>query len=129
MRTQPYPAMTNSNDRLDRIESLLERSIVASDERMTRIEQRLEQSTAASDERLTRIEQGLERLEQVVTSNNRFLESFSQDLKTYSDSMNNFVTRIDGVIATNNQDRQESNSRLAAIQRQVSAIARHLGVM
>lgn len=114
--------MTNSNDKLDRIEALLERSIVASDERMTRIEQRLEQSNKASDERLTRIEQ-------VVESNNRFLESFSQDLRQYTDSMNNFATRIDGVIATNNQDRQEANSRLAAIQRQVSAIARHLGVM
>ncbi len=105
--------MTNSNNKLDRIEALLERSIVASDERMTR----LEQSILASDERLSRIEQGLERLEQVVTSNNRFLESFSTDIKRYVDMMNNLATRIDGVIATNNQDRQETNSRLATIQR------------
>lgn len=93
--------MTNaSSGRLDRIEILIGRSIVASDERMTG----LEQSTAASDGRLT---------------------------------------RIDGVIATNNQDRQEAVSRLAAIQRQVSVmsaaqatdrqllcagIAKHLGV-
>ena len=41
----------------------------------------------------------------------------------------NLATRIDGAIATNNQDRQDSNSRLAAIQRQVSAIAKHLGVI
>ena len=128
--------MTNSNDRLDRIETLLERSIVVSDERMTR----LEQSLTASDERLTRIEflvvsnhqesnERLTRIEQVVESNNRFLESFSQDLRLYSDSMNNFASRIDGVIATNNQDRQDANSRLATIQRQVGAIAKHLGVM
>lgn len=135
--------MTNgSNDRLDKIEALLERSIVASDERMTR----LEQSTAASDgrltrmenlvelnhresnERLTRIESGLERLEQAVRSNNRFLESFSTDIRRYVDTMNNLATRIDGIVATNNQDRQEANSRLATIQRQVSAIAKHLGV-
>lgn len=135
--------MTNgSNDRLEKIEALLERSIVASDERMTR----LEQSTAASDgrltrmenlvelnhresnERLTRIESGLERLEQAVRSNNRFLESFSTDIRRYVDTMNNLATRIDGIVATNNQDRQEANSRLAVIQRQVSAIAKHLGV-
>ncbi len=80
--------MTNgSSDRLDKIEALLERSIVASDERMTR----LEQSTAASDGRLTRIEnlvelnhqesnERLTRIEQMVESNNRFLESFSADV-------------------------------------------------
>lgn len=111
--------MTNgSSDRLDRIEALLQQSVIASDERMTR----LEQSMLASDERMTRIEQ-------VVDSNNKFLESFSADLRRYTDSMNNLATRIDGVIATSNQDRQESNSRLAVIQRQVAAIAKHLGVM
>ncbi len=128
--------MTNSNDRLDRIEILLERSIVASDERMTR----LEQSLTASDERLTRVENLVEsnhqesnkrltRIEQIVESNNRFLESFSADLRRYVDTLNNITARIDGVIATNNQDKQETNSRLSAIQRQVSAIAKHLGVM
>ncbi len=110
--------MTNSNDRLDRIETLLERSIVASDERMTR----LEQSLSASDERMTRIEQ-------IVESNNRFLESFSANVNRYVDTMNNLAARMDGIIATANQDKQETNSRLSAIQRQVSAIAKHLGVV
>lgn len=133
--------MTNgSNDRLDRIEELLQRSIIASDERMTRIEQssnermtRIENLVEAnhreSHERMTRVEQGLERLEQAVISNNRFLESFSTDIRRYVDTMNNLATRIDGVIATTNQDRQETNSRLSAIQRQVAAISRHLGVI
>ncbi len=94
--------MTNSSDRLDRIEALLERSVTASDERMTRIEQ------------------GLERIELIVESNNRFLESFSTKLGRYTDTMNNLATRIDGVIATNNQDRQEINRRLSAIQNQVT---------
>lgn len=62
--------MTNSNDKLDRIEALLERSIVASDERMTRIESLVESNHQESNERLTRIEQ-------IVESNNKFLESFS----------------------------------------------------
>ena len=78
---------------------------------------------------MTRFEQGLEETRQLVHSNNRFLESFSADLRRYSDSMNSLATRIDGVIATNNQDRQEYNSRLAVIQRQVAAIAKHLGVI
>lgn len=128
--------MTNSNSRLDRIETLLERSIVASDERMTR----LEQSLTASDERLTRIEnlvesnhlesnERLTRIEQIVESNNRFLESFSANVSRYVDTMNNLAARMDGIIATANQDRIETNSRLSAIQRQVSAIAKHLGVM
>ena len=52
--------MTNSNDRLDRIETILEQFITASvadrqasNERMTRIEQ----SMTASDQRMTRIEE------------------------------------------------------------------------
>ena len=54
--------MTNSSDRIDRIETLLEQFISASvadrqasDQRMTRIEQ----SMAASDNRMTRIEERL----------------------------------------------------------------------
>jgi len=116
--------MTNGNDRLDRIEALLEgfvaatsTAIKASDERMTRIEQSLE----SSNERLTRIEQ-------IVESNNRFLESFSHSLQQYATSMDNFGKRIDGIIAANNEQRNETNSRLASIQRQVAAISQHLGV-
>lgn len=122
---------SKSSDRLDRIETLLEQFIIASaassqasNERMTR----LEQSQAVSDERMTRVEEGLERIEKIVESNNRFLESFSFDLKRYSDSMNNFVNRTDVIIANSNQHRDETNSRLSAIQRQVNAIARHLGL-
>jgi phage-related tail protein len=93
--------MINSNsqgDRQGRIEALLERSIVASDEQMTRIEQKLQDSVEASNERMTRIEQSVE-------SNNRFLESFSQDLRTYTDSMNNLANRLDGVIAASNYNK------------------------
>lgn len=140
--------MTNpSGDRIDRIESLLESFIAASladrqasNDRMTRLEQTMESNHRESNDRMTRLEQAMEanyresnerltRIEQVVESNNKFLESFSTDLRRYTDSMNNLATRIDGVIATANQDRQETNSRLAGIQRQVSAIARHLGVI
>ena len=120
--------MTSSSDRLDRIETLLEQFITASvadrqasNERMTRLEQAMEDQRHESNERLTRVEL-------VVESNNRFLEAFSTDLRRYTETLNNFATRIDGVIATTNQDRQDSNTRLSAIQRQVSAIAKHLGV-
>lgn len=94
--------MTNSSDRLDRIEALLERFIDAS-----------VADRQASNERMTRIEQAVE-------SNNRFLEAFSADLKHYANRLDNFTARIDGVIATSNQDRQEINRRLSAIQNQVT---------
>lgn len=82
--------MTSSSDRLDRVEALLERFIdasvadcQASNERMTRIEQSMQEGS----ERMIRIEQGLGRVEQIVESNNRFLESFSTDVRHYTDTM------------------------------------------
>lgn len=87
------------DEKLDKLAAIVQQSIVSSDERMTRIEQQL----AASNDRLTCIEQ-------VVESNNRFLESFSQDIKTYTDSMNNIATRMDGIIATTGYDRQDVSS-------------------
>jgi hypothetical protein len=95
--------MTNpSGDRLDRIESLLESLIAASaadrgasNERLTRIENLVEINHRESNELMTcfeagleRLEQGLEETRQLVHSNNRFLESFSADLRRYIDSMN-----------------------------------------
>ncbi len=115
-----------SSDRLDQIEALLQRSIIASDERMTRFEQ-------SSNERMTRIEQSMEvnriesnerltRIEQAVESNNRFLEAFGRDVKRFTETANNLTNRIDGIIFTANQDRQETNSRYSGIQRQVTTI-------
>lgn len=120
--------MTSSSDRLDLIEALIQQSVVASNERMSRLEQNLAHSEALMEANRRESNERLTRIEQLVESNNRFLESFSADLRRYTDAMNNMTTRIDGVIATSNQDRQETNSRLAAIQRQVGAIAQHLGV-
>lgn len=90
------------------------------DEKLDKLASIVQQSIVASDERLTRIEQ-------LVESNNRFLESFSQDLKNYTNSMNNIATRMDGIIATSNHDRQDVTSKLSRIQNQVSAIGKHLG--
>lgn len=56
----------------------------------------MQQAVISSDERMTRIEEGLGRIEQTVESNNCFLESFSQELKNYTNSMNNLAARIDG---------------------------------
>ena len=64
---------TNQPDRIDRIEALLERFIDASFA-----------DRQASNERMTR-------LEQVVDSNNRFLQAFSTDLKRYTDTMHTFL--------------------------------------
>jgi chromosome segregation ATPase len=111
------------DEKLDKLAAIVQQSVVASNERMARFEQQLAQlaeSKQASDERLTRIEQ-------IVESNNRFLESFSQDIKNYTNSMNNIATRMDGIIATSNYDRQDVTSKLSRIQNQVSAIGKHLG--
>jgi hypothetical protein len=113
-----------SQERLDRIEELIAQMAVntlasqqASDEYRVRFEQQL----AASNERLNRIEQ-------LVESNNRFLEAFSVELRGYIQAMDNMTQRQNGIIATSNQDRQDANARLGSIQRRVDAIARHLGV-
>jgi len=60
---------------------------------------RLKQGMETGNERMNRFEIGLEETRKLVDSNNRFLESFSQDLRKYTESMNNLATRIDGVIA------------------------------
>jgi len=122
--TRLEQSMTGSDERMTR----LEQSMTGSDERMTRLEQSMERNAHESNERLTRIEQSIEQVEQVVKSNNRFLESFGESVKRFTDTAFNLTQRIDGMIASTNQQRDESNSRLAGIQRQVNAIAKHLGV-
>lgn len=119
---------TGQPDRLDRIEAVLEQFITASeqdrrasDERMRQIDARLEQFITTSDERMTRVEQ-------VVDSNNRFLESFSQDLRRYTDNMDRLTQQLAATTSNANQDRLETNTRLSAINRKVDAIATHLGV-
>ncbi|MBV9388236.1 MAG: hypothetical protein JOZ78_17585 [Chroococcidiopsidaceae cyanobacterium CP_BM_ER_R8_30] len=107
--------MTNngSSDQLDlkQVAALLQQSIVASNERMTK----LEQSMVKSDERLTRIEQ-------VVESNNRFLEAFGQSVKKFTDTATVLNQRLDGVIASANSDRLETNTRLSRIENKVNQI-------
>lgn len=103
--------MTNANnggDRIDEIAALLQQFIVASDERMTR-------------------------LEQVVDSNNRFLEGFSERIDRYTTRMDNlatkldnFSTRVSGVIATANLDRQDINTRLSRIENKMDRIPRDI---
>lgn len=121
--------MTDQPDRLTQVESLLllmaeslKQQKDASDERMTRLEQTISRVLQESNERLTRIKQLFE-------SNNRFLEGFSQRIDRYTNRMDNlankldtFSSRIERVIFTTNQDRQETNSRLASIQRQLQTV-------
>lgn len=121
--------MTDQPDRLTQVKSLLllmaeslKQQKDASDERMTRLEQTISRVLQESNERLTRIKQLFE-------SNNRFLEGFSQRIDRYTNRMDNlankldtFSSRIERVIFTTNQDRQETNSRLASIQRQLQTV-------
>ncbi len=115
---------TNPVDRMDRIETAIENLVdanIASLERMALLEEVRESDRQESNERLTRIEQ-------IVESNNRFLESFSRSVQTFSDTVTNLAQTQNGIIATSNSDRQESNIQLGRIQRKVDAIAQHLGL-
>ena len=115
--------MTNgSSDRLTQVESLLQQLAEslkqqkdASDERMRRIEQERDADRQESNKRLTRIEQAVE-------SNNRFLEAFGRDVKRFTETASNLTNRIDGVIFTANQDRQETNIRLSRIENKVDQL-------
>jgi len=75
----------------------------------------LQQSILASDKRMTRIEQAIE-------SNNRFLEAFGQSVKKFADTATVLNQRLDGVIATANSDRQETNIRLSRIEGKVDRL-------
>jgi uncharacterized coiled-coil protein SlyX len=108
---------TAQPDRLDRIEALLERIAIESDARMSRIEQVLEGNS-----------QRIIELTQVVASNNRFLESFSQDLRRYTDNMDRLTHQLAATTSNANQDRMDTTTRLSAINRKVDVIASHLGV-
>ncbi len=100
--------MRASNERMTRIEVRAEQAARESNERMASIEAYAEQAARESNERLTRIEQ-------VVESNNRFLESLSQDLRRYSSNMERLTHQLAAVTANANQDRMETNTRLSAI--------------
>jgi uncharacterized coiled-coil protein SlyX len=108
---------TAQPDRLDRIEALLERIAIESDARMSRIEQVVE----GNSQRITE-------LTQVVASNNRFLGSFSQDLRRYTDNMDRLTHQLAATTSNANQDRMDITTRLSAINRKVDVIASHLGV-
>ncbi len=106
-----------TDETLDRFASTVVTAITANNE-----------AIAASNDRLTRIEQ-------LVESNNRFLETFGQDVKQLTQKIDRLADTTDQVVrqmaattSSANQDRMDVNTRLSAINRKVEAIASHLGV-
>jgi paraquat-inducible protein B len=98
------------------------------DETLDRFASTVSTAIASSNERLTRIEQ-------LVESNNRFLESFGQDVKQLTQKIDRLTDNTDRVIqqmaastSSANQERMDVTTRLSAINRKVDAIASHLGV-
>ena len=90
--------------------------------------QALNEATIASNERLTRIEQ-------LVESNNRFLEAFTHRVDRLAERVDRLTQTTEEVVrqmasttSTTNQDRMDVTTRLSAINRKVDAIANHLGV-
>lgn len=108
-----------TEETLDRFASTVSSAIVSGNERLDRMEQLIESSSAESNERLTRIEQ-------LVESNNRFLESFSQDLRRYTDNMDRLTQQLAATTSNANQDRMESNTRLSAISGKLNTMDRKL---
>jgi paraquat-inducible protein B len=98
------------------------------DETLDRFASTVSTAISSSNERLTRIEQ-------LVESNNRFLESFGQDVKQLTQKVDRLTDNTDRVIqqmaastSNANQERMDVTTRLSAINRKVDAIATHLGV-
>ncbi len=84
----------SSSDRLDRIEALLQQSVIASNERMTR----LEQATLATDKRL---EQLAVRVEETTTSVNNLSATVNQ----LSERMDQLSERMDQLATEAREDR------------------------
>jgi phage-related tail protein len=106
-----------TDETLDRFASTVATAIQANNE-----------AISASNERLTRIEQ-------LVESNNRFLEAFGQDVQLLSGKIDRLADTTDQVVrqmasttSNANQERMDVTTRLSAINRKVDAIASHLGV-
>ncbi len=92
------------------------------DETLDRFASTVSTAITASNERLTRIEQ-------LVESNNRFLETFGQDVKQLTQKVDRLTDNTDRVIqqmasttSNANQDRMDITTRLSAINRKVEVI-------
>jgi ABC-type transporter Mla subunit MlaD len=92
------------------------------DETLDRFASTVSTAIAASNERLTRIEQ-------LVESNNRFLETFGQDVKQLTQKVDRLTDNTDRVIqqmaastSNANQERMDVTTRLSAINRKVEVI-------
>jgi ABC-type transporter Mla subunit MlaD len=91
------------------------------DESIDRFASAVATAVQSSNERLTRIEH-------LVESNNRFLQSFGQDVKQLTQNMSQLTQQMASTTSNANQGRIDVITRLSAINRKVDAIASHLGV-
>jgi hypothetical protein len=97
-----------TDETLDRFASMVATAIQANNDAIAA-------NRVESNERLTRIEQ-------LVESNNRFLESFSQDLRRYTDNMDRLTQQLAATTSNANQDRMDSNTRLSVISGKLNTI-------
>lgn len=106
------------------------------DETLDRFASTVATAIAANNEAIQSSHERMTRIEQLVESNNRFLESFGQDVKQLAQKVDRLTENTDRVIqqmasstSSANQDRMDLTTRLSAINRKVEAIASHLGVV
>lgn len=107
---------TNNPDRLDRIEALLERSIIESDQRHR-----------AADERLTRIETIVQSNAQITQSNARSIEAIStqfEDTKRLADRVFQRMDSLTQQLAASMSNRNDERNFLVSIKAGIDKLLR-----
>lgn len=110
----------NDPNRLDRIEALLERSIVESDQRHRE-----------ADERLTRIEAIVQTNAQIIQSNARSIEAMGtqfEDTKRLADRVFQRIDSLTQQLASSVSDRNEERTQLNSMKRVLNRIAKAMGI-
>jgi uncharacterized coiled-coil protein SlyX len=77
---------------------------------------------AAGNARMDRLEQVVTELTQVVGSNNRYMEAFSQDLRRYTENLDNISQQLAASTARANDERYETSTRLSSMSRKLTGV-------
>ncbi|MFB2894051.1 hypothetical protein ACE1CI_14165 [Aerosakkonemataceae cyanobacterium BLCC-F50] len=120
-----------SEDRLDRIETFLERFMLVSNERMTRVEELITaESIAASNERMTRVEESIvasnermTRVEESIAASNERMTRVEESIAASNERM----TRVEESIAASNERMTRVEESIAASTERIILLERGIG--
>lgn len=120
----------NDPSRLDRIEALLERSIIDSDQRHREVEQRqleTERQQQASNERLGRIEDLIAQTMQITQSNARSIEAMGTQFDETKKLADRVFQRMDSLtqqLAASMSNRNDERNFLVSIKAGIDKLLR-----